>query len=151
MSVTSVTQHAKHMRHILQVYTKEWCGFPLFTIATAPFFCVYPVYSYTSIPPLGLHCMFWGEIYFFWGGGEISSKSCVIQVAEERNSTICVLAKLVRFNTQQDTSRTVPGSPCWDKRKLWINTLNQRCPTFMTKGHNCYCGLVFGAQVSLSQ
>jgi hypothetical protein len=27
-----------------RVHTKEWCGFPLFTIETAPFFCVYPVY-----------------------------------------------------------------------------------------------------------
>ena len=26
-----------------RVYTKGWCGLPLFTIETAPFFCVYPV------------------------------------------------------------------------------------------------------------
>jgi hypothetical protein len=25
---------------IYRVYTKEWCGFPLFTIESAPFFCV---------------------------------------------------------------------------------------------------------------
>jgi hypothetical protein len=28
---------------IYRVYTKEWCGFPLCTIETAPLFCVYPV------------------------------------------------------------------------------------------------------------
>jgi hypothetical protein len=30
---------------IYRVYTKEWCGFPLLTIETAPFFCVHPVYD----------------------------------------------------------------------------------------------------------
>jgi hypothetical protein len=31
--------------YLYREYTKEWCGFPLFTIATAPFFCVYSVYD----------------------------------------------------------------------------------------------------------
>jgi hypothetical protein len=30
--------------YIYRIYTNEWCGVPLFTIETAPFFCVYPVY-----------------------------------------------------------------------------------------------------------
>jgi hypothetical protein len=33
-----------------RVYTKEWCGFPLFTIETAPFFCVYSIHKDTWCP-----------------------------------------------------------------------------------------------------
>jgi hypothetical protein len=31
--------------NIYRIYTNEWCGFPLFTIETAPFFCVDPVFK----------------------------------------------------------------------------------------------------------
>ena len=34
--------------YIYRVYTKEWCCFPLFTIESALFFCVY-LYIYTGI------------------------------------------------------------------------------------------------------
>jgi hypothetical protein len=39
---------AKRLNTILlyRVYKKEWCGIPLFTIETAPFFCVYPVRTF---------------------------------------------------------------------------------------------------------
>jgi hypothetical protein len=38
-----------HKFHIYRVYTKEWRGLPLFTIETAPFFCVYSVYVYQRV------------------------------------------------------------------------------------------------------
>jgi hypothetical protein len=45
MSTTSInTEDFFILSTLYRIYTKEWCGSPLFTIETAPVFCVYPVF-----------------------------------------------------------------------------------------------------------
>jgi hypothetical protein len=41
--LSSLLRFLKHAQY--RIYTKKWCGFPLFTIETAPLFCVYSVYA----------------------------------------------------------------------------------------------------------